>query len=874
MEEEIHLLDYLEVIKRRKWIVIACLVCILTSVGLGTYLTQPVYQATAKLKVGKERGISSMLGRGVDYWETDYSESLTYKTHSEMIKSLPVLYLAAKELKLDELEEKGREPTFKEEIRRNLGKIKSWFFSLFSLLSPKEPQKERLLPDDPYIMWANALKGEVSIAPIRDTRLIAVSVRDIDPVFCRDAANVICESYINYLGKSRLDSFKNYLSFFSSELSKMKEKLEESENRFYQFRQKEKIFSLDQKRGISARDISSLSAELIRTRVERSGLEEKVNELEGVLKKGKIEEFSPAILDNQILFELKADLVKAIIEQEELKRTYKEKHPVIIESKARIKKIKEYFNRELIKTIDALKQEISILKRKENRIASQMKDKESEDLSLSGKELQYAILEREVTTNKELYEALLTNFKEMEVLKGIGEDEVRLVEKAQLPLAPIKPKPFLNMVLALFTGLALGVGLSFFLEYMDRSIKDEKQVERHLKLPVLSLVPKREEVIIREEITGEMVESFQNLSTNLKFQALNKPMKILLVTSPGVEEGKTTVVRNLGITLAWSNDKVLMIDADLKFPSLGKSLTHNGNGLTELLKEFPSFEKNGWFNEEFSFSDVQRLIFAEGKSGVMTILKGEKQFQALFDQGRLVDLCWRNRPPERRLGQILLRNKAIEEETLKDALELAQSAKRRMGSVLLSLHSVPPERVEKLLDLHLSETISLLYSDKNGKYEFREMKVEKDSLIFSALLEKFHLQGDSPWLEKKIKNYLVDTGVENLMFLPSGSPIQNPLPLIASRRFEVILSVLKDIFDYILLDSPPIFLADAVTLSQYSDGNLLVFMAGRTRPENAKKALDILNGAGSYIAGVILNGMEMKKHIDYYYGKYYGNARG
>jgi Mrp family chromosome partitioning ATPase len=521
--------------------------------------------------------------------------------------------------------------------------------------------------------------------------------------------------------------------------------------------------------------------------------------------------------------------------------------------------------------MDALKQEISILKRKEKRIASQMKDKESEDLS--GKELRYAILEWEVATNKELYEALLTSFKEMEVLKGIGQEEVRLVEKAQLPLTPIKPKPFLNMLLGLFTGLALGVGLSFFLEYMDRSIKDKKHVERHLKLPVLSLVPKGEEVIIRREITGEMVESFQNLSTNLKFQAMNKPMKVLLITSPGVEEGKTTVVRNLGITLARSNDKVLMIDADLKFPSLSKTLSHNGNGLTELLKEFPSFKNNGWFNEEFSFGDVQRLIFAEGKSGIMTILKEEKQFQALFDQGRLVDLCWQNRPPERRLGQILLRNKAIEEETLKDALELARSAKRRMGSVLLSLYSVPPERVEKLLDLHLSETISLLYSDRNGRYEFTERKVERDGLIFGSLLEKFHLQGNSPWLEKWIKNYLVNTEVENLMFLPSGSPIQNPLPLIASRRFEVILSVLKDKFDYILLDSPPIFLADAVTLSQYSDGNLLVLMAGRTRPENAKKALDILNGAGSYIAGVILNGIDMKKNIDYYYGKYYGNER-
>ena len=230
---------------------------------------------------------------------------------------------------------------------------------------PEETEKEVPLPEDPYILWANALKGEINISPLRNTRLIEVSVRDVDPVFCRDAANIVCESYISYLAESRLDSFRNYLSFFSDELSKMKEKLEASERKFYGFKQKEKIFSLKGKRDISVRDIGSLSTDLLRTRVERSGMEERIKELEGVLKKGKIEDFSVAVLDNRILFDLRADLIKTKIELEEMSRTYKEKHPLIVESKAKIRKIKEHFNRELRKAVAALKQEVSILKRKE-----------------------------------------------------------------------------------------------------------------------------------------------------------------------------------------------------------------------------------------------------------------------------------------------------------------------------------------------------------------------------------------------------------------------------------------------------------------------------------------------------------------------------
>lgn len=870
MEEEIHLLDYVEVIKRRRWVVFAAVVVIFTVVALGTVLMQPIYEARATLRIGRGEQVTPSLGRGEGYWESDYSESLAFKTHSLMITSLPVLYDAAKTLKLDEPPTLPGAPTFREQIRHNLEKLKSCFVSPFSFLVPVPEKKAQAQAEDPYTAWGEALRNKVTVSPIRDTRLIEVSVRDSNPAFCPAAANTICKSYINYLAANRVASIKQSLAFFSDELSKMKTKLEESENQFYAFKQQEKIFSLQGKKDISAQDISSLSADLLRMNVERSGLEEKANELERLLSKGNVEDFSPAVLGNQILYQLRADLIKAKIELEELGRTYKEKHPNIIESKAKIQKLQEHFNNELRKTVEGLRQEIAILKRKEERLSSQVTEKEDQDISLSGKELRYAILEREAATNKELYEALLTNIKQMEVLKGIGQDEVRLVEEARLPLSPTKPRPLRNLLLALLGGTAAGVGLAFFLEYMDRSIKHEQHVERYLKLPVLSLVPKTEERLIRGEMIGETAEAFRNLATNLKFQALDRSMKVILVTSPGVEEGKTTTVRNLGSTLASTGAHVLMIDADLKLPALGQTVAHTGEGLSEFLQAFPAFESEGYLNDAFSFGDVQRLLYAEGKSGTLAVVKGNKRFEAMFDRGRLMDLCWQNRPPERRLGQILLRNQAIAEDTLNDALVLAQSAHRRMGSVLLSLHSVAPEKVEDLLDLHVSETMALLNSPEEGRYQFSEGRVEKEGILFGSLIAKFHLQGDSPWLQQKISAFLVDTERETLKFLPGGVPLQNPLPLISSRRFEVLLSILKNNFDFILLDAPPLFLADAASLSQYAESTILVLMSGRTRPEHAKRAVEVLRASGTYISGVVLNGLESKGGASYYSDRYHG----
>ncbi|MDY6861428.1 MAG: GumC family protein, partial [Thermodesulfobacteriota bacterium] len=479
-EQEIHLLDYIHVIANRKWILIASVFCVLTTVIVGTLLTQPLYRADAKLKIGKDKIFSPMIGRRMDYWEPEYSESISFKTHAEMINSFPVMYKAAKALKLDEIKNEDEvDPTFKEIIRTNLAKMKGWFFSLFSIFSRKEDEKTIPYPEDPYTQWAFALKGEVNVSPIRDTRIIVVSVTDSDPVFCRDAANKICESYIKYLAETRLESSKKVLSFFKEELFKMEEKIDESEKKFFNFKQKEKIFSLEGKKNISFKGIGSLNEDLIKTRVGRNDLEERVKELKRVLKKGRIGDFTSGILDNKILFDLKGDLIRTEIELEELKNVYKEKHPKIIQAKIKIRNIKESFKRELRKALDSLNQEISILKGKEDNIKTQLKDIEKKDFSLSERELRYAMLEREVETNRELYDALLTNLKETDVLKEIGEEDIRLIEAAHIPSYPIKPRKTLNIFLGLICGLSLGVGLSFFFDYMDRSIKTEEDVAKY-----------------------------------------------------------------------------------------------------------------------------------------------------------------------------------------------------------------------------------------------------------------------------------------------------------------------------------------------------------------------------------------------------------
>ncbi|MDY6862669.1 MAG: hypothetical protein SV062_06735, partial [Thermodesulfobacteriota bacterium] len=133
-------------------------------------------------------------------------------------------------------------------------------------------------------------------------------------------------------------------------------------------------------------------------------------------------------------------------------------------------------------------------------------------------------------------------------------------------------------------------------------------------------------------------------------------------------------------------------------------------------------------------------------------------------------------------------------------------------------------------------------------------------------------QVDTPYLEKKVNTFIADTGIENLKLLSGGESVPNPFALITSRRFETILSICKNNFDYILMDSPPIFIADSIVLSRYSDGTIFVIRSDKTRPTQAKKAFEILKGSGANVLGVVLNGVDPTRgRYSYYYnyGEYY-----
>ena len=156
----------------------------------------------------------------------------------------------------------------------------------------------------------------------------------------------------------------------------------------------------------------------------------------------------------------------------------------------KIIKTSEQFEEELNRTFSSLNSEYAFFKDKERTLLSTIQKNESEALDLTKKEMEYTMLQREVETNRKLYDLLFNNFTEANVIKAVPTTNIRLVEGAVYPLSPVKPQKFLNLVLGTILGLMVGLGLSFLLEYLNQTINTSEDIEGYLELPVLSLVPK------------------------------------------------------------------------------------------------------------------------------------------------------------------------------------------------------------------------------------------------------------------------------------------------------------------------------------------------------------------------------------------------
>jgi uncharacterized protein involved in exopolysaccharide biosynthesis len=444
--EGVHLREYVRVVRKHAWLILTCFVVVVGTVILGTYLQRPIYRATTKALIEREaRRVVNFPDSGP--LEGDSVES--FQTQVQIVKSRPV-------------------------VQR-----------VIDTLGLKERKLELAQAVDPVPTFLRS----VSVEPIRSTRLVEIQVEDPDPKLAAEIANALATGYVHQNLELKLSAARDALAWLTAQVSDLKSKVNESELTLQRYREQAGLIQVEEKQSLGARKLAEFNSAYIEAKAKRLELETRLGEIRRASQQPEILESSPLVINNPVIQRLKGQLVELEVQRSKLLKTYRDKHPEVVKIQSQIDEVSLKIRQEVGRLVLSMESEYNALKARESAMLGAVNQYRDEAQSLGKKEIQYGILKREADSNQQLYEVLLKRLKETGLTQGLDSNNVRIVEQAVVPVYPVKPRKALNLVVGALLGLVLGLGVAFFVEYMDDTVRTPEQVERALGVPVFSLIP-------------------------------------------------------------------------------------------------------------------------------------------------------------------------------------------------------------------------------------------------------------------------------------------------------------------------------------------------------------------------------------------------
>ena len=444
--EETHLRDYLRVLHKRRWLALGTFSAVVVGTVIWTFAQTPIYEGAVKVLIDREppRVVNIQEVQPNDSSSLDY-----YQTQYEIIKSRPVISRA--------IESQG--------LTRRMSRLAK--------------------ANDPVASLLRVVKVE----PKRNTRLVDIKVQDPDPQLAADVANGIAKAYARYNLESKLLSTREALVWLSENMNELKAKVQDSEVALQKYREKAGIVGMEQQRNITGQKMMDLNRAFLEAQAQRLAVESRLKELVPLVKGNVQSGLLLTSRDSPLLQKLIADYSNLEVDLSKALRTYKDKHPEVLKIQSQMGQVQERMQAEIQAALKSVEAEYRVAKGREDSLAGRIEQVKREALDLNDKEIQYSALSRETSSNQQLYDVVLKRVKETGLSGGLETNNIRIVEDALVPNVPVRPRPLLNIALALVVGVMLGAGLAFFLEYFDNTIKTPEEVERYLGLTTLGVVP-------------------------------------------------------------------------------------------------------------------------------------------------------------------------------------------------------------------------------------------------------------------------------------------------------------------------------------------------------------------------------------------------
>jgi succinoglycan biosynthesis transport protein ExoP len=593
-DDAISLRDIFALVVKHKWLLLATLALTLTA-SVVKYLTSvPVYQSVAVLQIDRVARIVQF-NKDVDpFQEDDY---LMLQTQYELLKSRSLAERVADELNLDTTGRKKEsglaaapapvQPASSSEGNASPTAAASGA-ATDEAMSFRRFAKPGAADSSARDAVVGSLLGAVAIEPVKNSRLVKVRVSHTHPGEASRIANSYGRSFIMINMERRSQSSEYARTFLDEQIRVTKAKLEESERALNAYAKTNSILTLDEKTNVVSQSYTDYSSALVRVEQERLKAEAVYNAV------AANPESSHQMLESKSAQTYKEQRAKLEAEYANGLALYKPDFPKMVQLKSQIAEVDARIKAESQAVLTSVKSQLDAARRQEDQVRAKLNETRREVISNQDKGVDFNLLKRELDTNRQIYDSLLQRLKEVGVTAGVMTNNISVVDEAKPAGRPVSPNLFKNIVFGLVAGLVLGGLLVFVKEQLDDTIKHATEVEEKLGVPALGIIPrirKKELAEVRypalltmQDQRGAFAEAYRSTRTALQFSTPEGAPRRMMVTSSVQSEGKSTSSLALAINFAQMGRRVLLIDADMRNPSLYNALgVSNDAGLSSYL---------------------------------------------------------------------------------------------------------------------------------------------------------------------------------------------------------------------------------------------------------------------------------------------------
>jgi len=567
--------EYLRVLIKRKWMVISVVAGIFMTVAVASLRQTPTYEAVGRIAVNKAD--SHLISFKDSTPDTDYVyEQSDLDTEVRILQSDVMALQVIRQLNLDRRPEFGGHADAKQS---NL------------VADPLQTDSNRTSA------LLGTFRGNLRVTLIPNTRIMEIHYTSTDPQLAASAVNTLAATYVEQNFKTKFESTMQASDWLSKQLVDLQMKVETSQEKLVRYQKEHEILGTDEKQNIITEKLEELNKEMTQAESDRMQKEAVYRQSQSndpdAIAAAIVSDTSGSTATSGLLDKLREQQASLRIQIAELSTQFGPQYPKVTQLNSQVKEIDRQLQTETNKAVDHLKGQYLAALQRENMLSDSFEKQKQEANKLNESAIEYSLLKRDLDSNRTLYEGLLEKLKEAGVTAGLRSNNFRIIDAARVPTSPSEPNIPRNLSFALVLGVISGIGLAFVFENMDNTVRTPEQATALSGLPALGMIPlgsksgnhgptgKRLALTASREVVetvtqvrpqSQMAESYRALRTSLLLSNLGAPPKIIMVTSARPQEGKTTTSINTAIVLAQKGVRVLLMDADLRRPSVHKTL--------------------------------------------------------------------------------------------------------------------------------------------------------------------------------------------------------------------------------------------------------------------------------------------------------------